>query len=93
MNEMKCVKCGNGVNERFQRGEFISGTRCLACKYETFSKVCRSVGELRQFCEKLSDGALLHYEDEPFTVTLEAHFTGDIASTSKIKVWKGPGNS
>ena len=89
MQEVKCIKCGVGLNERFQRGDSISGTRCMACHYETFAKVCKSVGEIRQFLEKFSDGAMLHFEDEQANVTLEAHYTGEIATSMKVKVWKG----
>lgn len=89
MNETKCKKCGSPVTETYQRGQYITGTRCLSCKYETLAKSCKNVGELRLFMEKMSEDTGLLFEDETAFVMIEAHFVGEIGKAEKIKVWKG----
>ena len=87
MNESKCIKCGFS-NETFQRGNLITGTRCLSCGYETFAKGCKNLRDLRLFIEKIPDDVLVLFQDQA-NVTLEAHYKGDIANADKLKVWPG----
>ena len=65
MQELKCIKCG-ALNETFQRGPLITGTRCIACGYETLAKVCKDVGEAKVFLEKLPN--LNHCDSQIFEV-------------------------
>ena len=90
MEATKCIKCGSIVVETFQRGQYISGTRCLSCKHETFSKVCKTVGELRIFLERAYEDTKLVFQDDGCPLRLEAHFTEDMGKTDQIRVWKGP---
>lgn len=88
MNESKCYKCGE-INETFQRGQLITGTRCLACKYETISKIVKTVGDVKTFLTNAPEGARMAFEDDAKPLRLEAHFTGDISKTEQVKVWEG----
>ena len=88
MNESKCIKCGF-ANETFQRGPKISGTRCLSCGYETFSKLCNTVGELRLFLEKMTDDTRIVFQDDAVCVRLEAHFKEEMSRTEQVKFWQG----
>ena len=89
MEELKCSKCGF-TNETFQRGKFITGTRCLSCGYETLAKACRNVGELRVFLEKIPDGVALLFQDDLAYLKVEAHFEkNDMGTTDRIKIWRG----
>ena len=90
MQELKCNKCSTGIVETYQRGQYITGTRCLACGYEALSKVCKTVGELRLFIDGMYEDVNLLFQDEPFSIKLEAHFTGDRSKTEKVKVWCAP---
>jgi hypothetical protein len=85
----KCQKCRTGINETFQRGALITGTRCLSCGYQTFAKICKNVGELRLFLEKMPDPTQVLFQDDACHLKLEAHFTGDMASADRVKVWRG----
>ena len=89
MNEQKCIKCGF-FNETFQRGALITGTRCLSCGYETLAKVCKSVGEIKLFFEKMSDATKVVFQDESAPIIMEAHFTGSVDKTEQVKTWQGP---
>lgn len=90
MTESKCLKCRTGINETFQRGEHITGTRCLACGFETFAKVCKTIGELRLFLEKMADDTPTLFQDDGHSLKLEAHYMGGkIDNSDRVKVWKG----
>lgn len=89
MEGLKCGKCG-GINETYQRGDLITGTRCLACGYETLAKICRNVSELKAFFEKVPESTQVLFGDELASLKLEAHFSAnDMERTDRIKVWKG----
>ncbi len=88
MEGLKCSKCGF-VNETYQRGALITGTRCLSCGYETLAKICNSVGELKAFFEKVSDGTALFFQDDLANLKVEAHFEKDMSRTERIKIWRG----
>ena len=85
-----CLKCRTGINETFQRGEYITGTRCLACGFETFAKVCKTVGELRLFLEKMADDTPMLFQDDGHLLKLEAHYMGGkMDASDRVKVWRG----
>ena len=89
MDAIKCPKCNSPALETFQRGQHISGTRCLACQFETLARVCRTVDELRAFIEGLPGSAVLAFQDDQCYPKLEAHFPAQIGKTERVKVWKG----
>jgi hypothetical protein len=89
MPDLKCPKCSSPAYETFQRGQLITGTRCLSCNHETFAKICKTVDEVRLFLEKMYGDAKLVFQDDGASLKLEAHFVGDMDKTEQIKVWKG----
>ena len=85
----KCIKCGF-TNETFQRGQFITGTRCLSCGYETLAKICKNVDELKTFFERIPGSAAILFQDDLAYLKVEAHFEkADIGTTERIKIWRG----
>ena len=88
MQELKCIKCG-ALNETFQRGPLITGTRCIACGYETLAKVCKDVGEAKVFLEKLPEGTVLLFQDNSASIRLEAHYTADLSRAEKVILHRG----
>jgi hypothetical protein len=88
--ESKCLKCRVGINETFQRGQLITGTRCLACGFETFAKICGTLGELRRFFDKMPDDTPLLFQDDASSLKLEAHYMGGkMDASEKVKIWRG----
>ena len=85
----KCIKCHIGLNETFQRGAHIAGTRCLSCGYQTYATMCKNIGELRTFLEKMPDSVIVLFQDDACTLKIEAHFTGEMSSAERIKIWRG----
>lgn len=76
-DELKCGKCSIGILETFQRGSLVSGTRCLSCGAETFTRECKTVGEVRAFLDKINESAAC-------PITLEAQFNGQIENTDRV---------
>jgi len=86
---VKCPKCSSAAVETFQRGDYVTGTRCLACNYQTIARVCRTVEEIRAFIEGIHGDAQVLFQDEATWPRFEAHFTDDISKTDRIKLWRG----
>lgn len=88
MQDVKCAKCGE-LNETFQRGPHITGTRCIACGYETLAKVCKTVEEVKVFLDKLPAATAVLFHDNSATIRMEAHYTADMSRAEKVIVWRG----
>lgn len=88
MEGVKCGKCGF-LNETFQRGQFITGTRCLSCGYETLAKICKDVGELKVLLEKIPENTAILFQDDLASVKVEVHYVGDMGRTERVKIWRG----
>lgn len=88
MQDVKCAKCGE-LNETFQRGQFITGTRCIACGFETLAKVCKNISEVKAFMDKLPEGTAVLFQDNSATIRMEAHYTADLSRAEKVIIWRG----
>ncbi len=88
MQDLKCLKCGE-LNETFQRGQFITGTRCIACGYETLAKVCKSAEELKTFLDKVPAVTAVLFQDNSASVKMEVHYTTDMSRAEKVIIWRG----
>lgn len=86
---MQCAKCSSPNFETFQRGPFISGTRCMGCKHETLAKIIRTVGDMRMFLDNVPEDTPLSFQDDGYFPRLELHFKEQISKAEKVKMWRG----